>query len=78
VGMTFKVLLFTSTGRVPDWWMRTLRDTASPDIGEHDRKHNELLKEYNARFVCEGKDYDRYLIFDNEHDYTMMVLRFSA
>lgn len=70
--MTFRVILFDGRKEAaPQWWRNYFESQDKPMMDNLERD----LKNYTAKFIYAGEI--RYLEFEDERYYSMLVLRYS-
>lgn len=72
--MTFRVILFDGRKEAaPQWWRNYVDSHNIPMMTNMERD----LKNYTAKFIYDEETSNRYLEFEDESYYSMLVLRYS-
>lgn len=78
--MTYRVLLFSTVTPIPKYWSNFLRSFDQSEDQTRDMVF--AMQEANVSYIVPGNrsmtgNYERYLDFASEEDFTMFVLRWS-
>jgi hypothetical protein len=73
--MSYRVLLFNGDGKTksPSWWIRYV-DSLKPPVMENLKIG---LIPYRAKFIYDEETLHRYIEFEEESYYSMLILRYS-